>query len=139
MTLQKYDTGATGTIWATQIAFGKDNEIALRICGTKGMLEWEHASAEVLKLTLEGHPTMIVSKGNGYAAIPLLSSSSRLPAGHHEGLYYAFANIYEEFISDVAGEEAGYYPTIREGYDLVHWLDCCWDSYQKHAWVSVSE
>lgn len=137
VTLQKYTNGATGTIWATQIAFGKDNEIAVRICGTKGMLEWENASAETFKLTLDGYPMMTVSKGNGYAQMDQLSSASRLPAGHHEGLYYAFANIYEEFIKDVAGEKAGYYPSIQEGYDLVHWLDCCWDSYQKHDWVTV--
>lgn len=137
VTLQKYENGATGTIWATQVAYGKDNEIAIRICGTKGMLEWENASAEKFTLTLDGYPPMIVSKGNGYAAMPELSSAGRLPAGHHEGLYYAFANIYENFIDDVAGKEAGYYPTIREGYEIVHWLDCCWESHQEHRWVKV--
>lgn len=137
VTLQKYENGATGTIWSTQIAYGKDNEIAIRICGTKGMLEWENASAETFRLTLDGYPAMIVSKGNGYTALPHLSSGSRLPAGHHEGLYYAFANIYDNFLDDVEGKKAGYYPSIKEGYDIGHWLDCCWESHQKHNWTAV--
>ncbi len=104
--LEKYDNGATGTIFATQIAFGNDNEIAIRIYGTKGAIEWKNAEAEKFILTKEGYPQMIISKGNGYSELPQLSSASRLPAGHHEGLYYAFANIYEEYLKDISGEEA---------------------------------
>lgn len=135
--LQKYENGATGTIFATQIAYGNDNEIAIRIYGTKGAIEWKNAAAEIFHMTLEGYPTMIVSKGNGYPKLSEASSAGRLPAGHHEGLYYAFANIYEEFLKDLAGEPAGYYPTIDEGLRIMHWLDSCWESNQKHAWVKA--
>lgn len=135
--LQKYDNGATGTIFATQIAYGNDNEIAIRIYGTKGAIEWKNASAEVFNMTLDGYPTMIVSKGNGYKNLPFASSAGRLPAGHHEGLYYAFANIYEEFLKDLAGEEAGYYPSIDQGLEIMHWLDSCWESSQTHSWVTA--
>jgi hypothetical protein len=65
------------------------------------------------------------------------SSSGRLPAGHHEGLYYAFANIYEEFLKDLEGEKAGYYPNIQDGVRIMHWLDSCWDSNKKHSWVKL--
>lgn len=135
--LQKYNNGATGTIFATQIAYGNDNEIALRIFGTKGAIEWKNAEAETFHMTLEGCPTMIISKGNGYSKFPSYSSTSRLPAGHHEGLYYAFANIYDEFLADVAGEKCGYYPTIDDGLNIMHWLDSCWKSNMKLSWVEV--
>lgn len=135
--LQKYNNGATGTIFATQIAYGNDNEIALRIFGTKGAIEWKNAEAETFHMTLEGCPTMIISKGNGYSKFPSYSSTSRLPAGHHEGLYYAFANIYDEFLADVAGEKCGYYPTIDDGINIMHWLDSCWKSNMKHSWIEV--
>jgi len=135
--LQKYDNGATGTIFATQIAYGNDNEIAIRIYGTKGSIEWENKSAETFKMTLEGYPTMIVSKGNGYSELPDLSSASRLPAGHHEGLYYAFANIYQAFIADLEGHPEGYYPTIDQGISIMTWLEGCWESNKEHKWVTV--
>ncbi len=133
--LEKYENGATGTIFATQIAYGNDNEIAIRIYGTKGAIEWENKSAETFKLTKEGYPTMIVSKGNGYSALPQLSSTGRLPAGHHEGLYYAFANIYENFLLDLEGKAHGYYPTIDDGLDIMQWLDSCWESNRAHGWA----
>ena len=135
--LQKYENGATGTIFATQIAYGNDNEIALRIYGTKGSIEWNHEFAEKFKLTRDGYPTMIISKGNGYSEMPELSSAGRLPAGHHEGLYYAFANIYEAFLSDLEGNPQGYYPGIDQGASIMAWLEGCWESHQDHKWVTI--
>jgi predicted dehydrogenase len=135
--LQKYNNGATGTIWATQIASGNDNEIAIRIYGTKGSIEWKNANAELFRMTLEGYPSMEISKGRGYSRLKGYNSSSRLPSGHHEGLYYAFANIYEEFLNDLNGDKAGYYPTILEGLDIMHWLDFCYKSSKEHRWVKL--
>ncbi|WP_416175630.1 Gfo/Idh/MocA family protein [Clostridium sp.] len=133
--LLKYNNGATGIIWASQIAHGNDNGIRIRIYGTKGSIEWRNEEAEVFNMTLEGYPTMLISKGRQYK-MPY-SSSGRLPAGHHEGLYYAFANIYEEFLKDLEGEKAGYYPNIQDGVRIMHWLDSCWDSNKKHSWVKL--
>jgi predicted dehydrogenase len=133
--LMKYKNGATGIYWASQIAHGNDNGIRIRIYGTQGSIEWRNEEAEVYSLTLEGSPTMRISKGRQYKAP--YSSSGRIPAGHHEGLYYSFANIYGPFIEAITGKDGGYYPSIQEGVKAMHWLEGCYESSQKKSWVKL--
>jgi predicted dehydrogenase len=133
--LMKYANGATGVIWASQVAHGNDNGIRVRVYGTKGSIEWRNEEAEVFNMTLEGNPTMRISKGRQYV-LPY-SSAGRIPAGHHEGLYYCFANIYAPFIAAIEGEDAGYYPNIDDGVRIMHWLEGCYESSLKKAWVKL--
>lgn len=135
--LLKYDNDATGMYWASQVAHGNDNGIRIRIYGTKGSIEWRNEDAERFQLTLESKPPMIISKGRNYEATLPFGSTGRLPAGHHEGLYYSFANIYGPFIDDIKGEGGAYYPNIDDGVRIMHWLDKCYDSNQKQAWVEL--
>lgn len=133
--LMKYTNGATGIYWTSQVAHGNDNGIRIRIYGKKGSIEWRNEEAEVFNMTLEGNPTMRVSKGRQYV-LPY-SSAGRIPAGHHEGLYYCFANIYGPFINDLEGKKAGYYPSIAEGVKCMHWLEGCYASNQTKKWVKL--
>lgn len=135
--LMKYTNGATGMYWATQIAHGNDNGIHLRIYGTKGSIEWRNEDAERFQLTLDGQPSMIISKGRNYLPEFPYSSAGRLPAGHHEGLYYCFANIYGPFIDDIEGNGGAYYPSIEDGVRAMHWLEGCYTSNQEKAWVKL--
>lgn len=135
--LMKYDNGATGIYWATQIAHGNDNGIRVRIYGTKGSIEWRNEDAERFNLTILGEPTMLISKGRAYKEQFPYGSAGRLPAGHHEGLYYCFANIYEPFIDDLMGKPCGFYPSIDDGVRIMHWLEGCYESAQEKAWVKL--
>ena len=131
----KYANGGSGIYWASQVAHGNDNGIRLRIYGSKGSIEWKNEEAEIFKLTLEGNPPMTISKGRRYV-IPY-SSSGRVPAGHHEGLYYCFANIYGPFIAAIEGKAGGYYPDVADGVRAMNWLEACWESNKQRAWVKL--
>jgi predicted dehydrogenase len=133
--LMKYDNGATGIIWSSQVAHGNDNGIHIRIYGTKGSIEWRNEEAEVFNMTLDGYPTMKISKGRTYK-LPY-SNSGRLPAGHHEGLYYAFANIYGPFIDSIEGKGESYYPNIDDGLRIMKWLEVCYTSNLEHCWKKL--
>jgi predicted dehydrogenase len=135
--LMKFVNGATGMYWATQIAHGNDNGIRLRIYGTKGSIEWRNEDAERFQLTLAGKPPMIISKGRSYLPEFPYDSSGRLPAGHHEGLYYTFANIYGPFIDDINGSGNSYYPNIVDGVRAMHWLEACYASNEAKTWIDL--
>ena len=137
--LQTYENGATGTVWTSKMAWGNDNGIHLRIYGTKGAVEWRNEEPEIFYLTLNGYPTMRIAKGRTYDKELPYSSKGRLPMGHLEGLYYYFANIYEEFLLDLMGEAHGYYPGIEEGTGIMHWLDACYESHVAHTWVPMQK
>ena len=133
--LMKYKNGATGMYWASQIAHGNDNGSRFRIYGSKGSIEWSNDEPEVFKMTIQGEPTMIISKGRKYTSP--YSSKSRLPAGHQEGWYYVFANLYDPFLAALENKSGGYYPTIDEGVRVAHWMEACYESNQKKAWVKL--
>ena len=57
---------------------------------------------------------MQIVKGKHYDN-PMFSRKSRLPSGHAEGWYYAFADIYAGFLAALDGDTAAYYPSIDDG------------------------
>ena len=137
----QFDNGASGVYWTSQIAHGNDNGIRIRIYGEKGSIEWKNEDAEVFNLTLDGYPTMRISKGRAYSPLEY-SNAGRLPAGHHEGLYYAFANIYQDFINAIDNLNAGKdyevnYPSIIEGCKGMHYLTSCIKSNKQKEWVKL--
>ena len=54
-----------------------------------------------------------------------------------KGLYYCFANIYGPFIAAIEGTDGGYYPDAADGVRAMNWLEACWESNKKRAWVKL--
>ena len=137
--LVEYQGGARGIYWTTQVGFGNDNGMRLRIYGEKGSIEWANERPEVFSLTLAGNPTMQIVKGKTYQN-PLYQWKSRLPSGHAEGWYCAFADIYEGFIAALNGDRTAYYPSIDDGVHGMQFLESCLQSNAKSGeWMSVPE
>ena len=103
-----FDSGATGTLQATQIAIGEENNLKIRIYGEKGSLEWAHIDPNSLYVKWPGKPMEIVRTGNGYAYLSDFTKwNTRTPGGHPEGFIEAFANIYRNFAYTVEAIAAG--------------------------------
>ncbi len=141
--LLEYENGATGTLWASQVAIGNDNALRTRIFGTLGTIEFIQEDSNYLKVTKKGGSTMTYSRGTG-AVGEAAGAFSRLPSGHPEGLFSAFANIYSAFadaIYDKADgiekdEESYGYPTVEMGLDGVKFVNRCVESSQAGSvWV----
>lgn len=139
----KYANGASGVYWCSQVAVGHDNGLKVRIFGTKGSIEWEQESPNYLKVAYLGQPVQTLSRGCGYL-YPQASSISRIPAGHPEGYYEAFANIYLTFANALQKVKAGAeltsgdmdFPTVEAGLDGVKFINRCVESSTKGAvWV----
>ena len=143
--LIKYAGGARGIYWCTQVAIGYNNNLKIRILGEKGSLEWEQEKPDYLKIGVYGKPVQILSRGRD-AMLPLAFRVSRLPGGHPEGFFEAFANIYSNFSDSLVAKKAGKtrqelndndFPTFEEGLKGVRFIHQCVASSQKGAvWVS---
>ncbi len=143
--LIKYDNGATGNYWCSQVAVGYDNGLKVRIFGTEGAIEFVQEESNYLKVTKKGNPPQRLSRGNGYIT-PEAAAYSRVPSGHPEGYHEAFANIYRSFTTAIRDkidgkftQEADYgYPLIDEGIDGVRFVDKCVESSDKGTvWVDM--
>jgi predicted dehydrogenase len=143
--LLKYNNGASGCYWCSQIAIGYDNALKVRIFGTKGTVEFDQENSNYLKVVKKGQPPQIYSRGCGYISSEA-AAFSRIPSGHPEGYYEAYANIYSAFadalLKKLSGakvdESKAGYPTIDMGIDGVRFITKTVESVSKGSiWVDM--
>lgn len=135
-----FDSGAKGVYWISQIAVGHDNDLRIRIYGTQGSIEWSQENPNYLKVAHLGKPTETLSRGRDQL-YPRAAGLSRIPGGHPEGYYEAFANIYATFENALLKQKAGQaltdddldFPTIAAGIDGVKFIGKCVESSQQGA------
>lgn len=142
--LIRFEGGAHGTFTVTQAAAGAENDIRLRLCGEKGMLEWSHRESGYLRLSLQGEAARVVGRGDPFLP-PEIVALGRSPRGHPEGLREAFANIYSEMAADrmalALGETPARapYPTIEDGARTMAFIEACVASQETGRWVDVAQ
>lgn len=120
--LLRFDNGARGILFASQIAVGEENALRIRIWGEKGGLEWAQQEPNTLIAKWLDRPAEIMRTSCGYLS-ERAQLNTRLPAGHPEAFIEAFANIYRNYImalkSVLDGEEPKPehldFPSIKEG------------------------
>ena len=118
--LVRYKGGARGILYASQISCGEENNLDIRVYGTKGSLEWHQENPNDLKFQPKNEPARILRRGNDYLS-DAAKKFTRLPAGHPEAFLEAFANIYQEAVATirdrVEGKPAGTYdfPNVNDG------------------------
>ena len=138
-----YEGGAKGLYWASQIAVGYDNALRIRVFGTKGTIQWSQENPNYLMVSNLGVPTEVLSRGRD-SFYPHAQSYSRVPSGHVEGYFEAFANLYKTFMTALLKKESGQelceddmdFPTAEEGAVGVRFIEKCVESSRKGAnWV----
>jgi predicted dehydrogenase len=102
----RYRGGARGSLWASQVAAGEENEISLRVYGTKGGLEWRQRAVNELVYTPLGGARQILTR-NGAGADSANRAASRVPSGHPEGYLEAFANLYTDAAEAILAQRDG--------------------------------
>lgn len=143
--LVEFDNGAHGVFSSSQVCVGHMNGLVVRIFGTEGAVEWRQEKPDELYVTTKGRPTQIYNRGMGYVSARS-AQLNRLPSGHPEGLFAAFANIYQSYISAVLkkvnGEAPGPgdldFPTIDDGIAGVKFIHACVESSRNDSvWTMV--
>jgi predicted dehydrogenase len=117
--LIRYRGGAKGVLHCSQISCGEENNLNIRVHGTKGSLAWQQEHPNDLKFTPKGGPARILRRGNGYVT-EVAKKFTRLPFGHPEAFIEAFANLYLEAVAAIRAREEGKrgkfdFPTVDDG------------------------
>jgi predicted dehydrogenase len=104
--LIRYHGGAKGVLHCSQISCGEENNLNIRVYGTKGSLAWQQEHPNELKFIAKNEPARILRRGNGYVS-DRAKKFTRLPFGHPEAFIEAFANIYLEAVAAIRAKLAG--------------------------------
>jgi predicted dehydrogenase len=138
----RYANGARGALWVSQVASGEENELRLRIYGTKGGVNWLQSNPNRMIWTPLGKSARIVTRGgpdSGEAAARV----SRVPPGHPEGYLEGFATIYSEVALAIKAARTGkkppkgvMFPTIDDGMKSLAFVEAAVKSGKANAkWV----
>ena len=139
----EYKGGAKGLYWCSQIAVGQDNGFRVRVYGTMASVEWAQEDPNYCEVGYVGKPSVRLSRGRD-ALYPSAQRMSRIPAGHPEGYFEAFANIYASFLAALRKVKAGQalapedldFPGVVDGLRGVRFIEACVASSKKGAtWV----
>jgi predicted dehydrogenase len=141
----RYQGGARGMLWCSQVAAGLENGLRLRVFGTKAGLSWEQENPNYLNVTPLGAPPYRLSRG-GNGTGDAAARMTRIPSGHPEGYLEGFANIYAEVARAIIARRDGLaldpavtFPSLDDGLEGVAFVDACVRSSAKNAaWVKLA-
>ncbi|UWQ91042.1 Gfo/Idh/MocA family oxidoreductase [Rhodobacteraceae bacterium M382] len=141
----RFEGGARGMLWSSQVAPGNENALKLRIYGEKGGLEWAQEDPNYLWFTPHGEPKRLLTR-NGAGATEASQAVSRIPGGHPEGYLEGFATIYNEAADAIRATQngtdrakaMGILPGISAGIDGMRFITACVTSSAGNAaWTTL--
>ena len=114
--LVRFKGGAKGIIYASQVSNGDENDLNIRVYGTKKSIEWHQEDPNDLLVKDARAPRQVWRRGNDYVT-GAAAENTRIPFGHPEGFIEAFANVYNAAAVAILDEVSGKYPR-KSGYDF---------------------
>jgi len=138
--LVRYEGGARGIIYASQISNGEENALTIRAYGTKASIEWHQEDPNDLIVKYADEPRKVYRRGNDYLG-EAAKANSRTPFAHPEGFIEAFANIYLAAAKAIADQIDGEYtspenydfPTVDDGVNGMAFIKACVESSKDNA------
>jgi predicted dehydrogenase len=141
----KYQNGGLGTVTASQISHGRENDVTIEIDGTKGSLVWRQEDPNAMIVRANGQPHKIYTRDpNAPYMGEAGRAACRLPSGHPEGFFEAFANVYvgafDAIVALAAGEKIErkdtVYPNVHDGVEGMLFIQqSVASSQQNGAWL----
>lgn len=143
----RFENGGLGTVTASQISHGRENDLFIEIDGTQGALSWRQEEPNQMLVRRNGEPWHIYTRNpNAPYMTELAAASCRIPAGHPEAFFEAFANVYrysyDSMIRRAAGESfetrETVYPNVYDGVEGMYFIQQCVASSQENgAWLPL--
>lgn len=142
----RYTNGALGSVTASQISHGRENDLFIEIDGTKGSIEWRQEEPNKMIVRMNGKPHQIYTRAGGPYLGKAAGDATRIPSGHPEGYLEGFANVYASVFDDIAKRAAGQkfdgansvYPNVADGVDGMNFItQCVASSKENGAWKTL--
>lgn len=145
--LLRFNNGARGVLYASQISAGEENNLRIRVYGESGSLEWAQMEPNSLIVRWLDQPMQVYRTGVG-KLYPETIAHTRVPSGHPEGYIEAFANIYRNVAyciqARLSGEQVDPlyedYPGIDDGMRGMKFIEAVLKSnLTEEKWTSLTD
>ncbi|MBU9522180.1 Gfo/Idh/MocA family oxidoreductase [Burkholderia multivorans] len=130
--IMEYDTGAIGYVWSSAVNAGSMHGQKVRVIGSKASVEWWDEHPNQLRYEVQGQPAQVLDRGMPYLH-PHALREDRIGAGHPEGLFDAWSNLYARFALAMDAADRGdadaleriRFPDVHAGVEGVRWVENC--------------
>lgn len=145
--LLRFNNGARGVLYASQISAGEENNLRIRVYGESGSVEWAQMEPNSLIVRWLDQPMQVYRTGVG-KHYPETIAHTRVPSGHPEGYIEAFANIYRNVAyciqARLSGEQVDPlyedYPGIDNGVRGMKFIEAVLKSnLTEEKWTSLTD
>ncbi|HVR73961.1 MAG TPA: Gfo/Idh/MocA family oxidoreductase [Planctomycetota bacterium] len=143
----RFENGALGTVTASQISHGRENDLSIEVDGTKGAMAWRQEEPNVMTFRQNGKPHALYTRDpNAPHMNEMGKAACRLPSGHPEAFLEAFANVYRSAYDAMILRSEGkpfdmkdtVYPNVHDGTEGMFFIEqCVASSKEGGAWVSA--
>ncbi|MGD9720758.1 MAG: Gfo/Idh/MocA family protein [Pirellulales bacterium] len=143
----RFENGAVGSVTASQISHGRENDLFIEIDGTKGALAWRQEDPNQMLVRRNGQPHAIYTRDpNAPYMNEAGKAACRLPSGHPEAFFEAFANVYRAAFDNMALRAGGQkfettdtvYPNVNDGVEGMFFIQqCVASSADNGAWLPL--
>lgn len=143
----RFQNGGLGTVTASQISHGRENDLFIEIDGTKGSLSWRQENPNEMWVRQNGRPHQLYTRDpNAPFLAGAGAAACRLPSGHPEAFFEAFANVYRSGYDDMCRRAAGEtidrvnttYPNVNDGVEGMYFIQqAVASSQQNGAWLPL--
>jgi predicted dehydrogenase len=148
--LLRFNNGARGVLHASQVSIGEENNLAIWIYGEDKGLEWHQEHPNYLYVKTPDGPVQVWRRGNEYvgAKSPAAGRATRLPSGHPEAFFEAFANNYRNFADTIRAKLtrtkpdplAKDFPDVKDGLRGMLFIETVLASAKsKQKWVAFKK
>ncbi len=141
----RFENGALGTVTASQISHGRENDLFIEVDGTKGALSWRQEEPNKMLVRHNGQPHALYTRDPN---APFMNESGqaacRLPSGHPEAFFEAFANVYRSAYDSIVQRSIGeafetkntVYPNVYDGAEGMYFIQqCVASSHENGVWL----
>ncbi len=143
--LLRYENGARGMLWSSQVAPGNENALRVRVYGEQAGLEWSQEQPNVLKFAPFGEPPRTITRG-GQGSDEIAAHATRIPSGHPEGYLEGFANLYRDLAEQITARFQDrkpdpltlWCPTVEDGARGVKFIETAVESSRRGGvWLGL--
>ena len=144
--LLRFDGGAKGMLWSSQVAPGCENGLRIRIYGEKAGIEWAQENPNELWFGELNKPRQRITR-RGDIGSEIAARGMRTPGGHPEGYLEGFANVYKDIADILIARQQGeshflqnWVPNIDTGVEGMRFIQAVLTSSQRDGvWTTLSD
>ena len=137
--LFRFNNGARGTLYVSQVTAGRKNCLRYEISGSKCAVGWNSERPEALWVGHRERPNEAMVRDPSLLS-DLARGYSNYPGGHAEGFPDAFKQCFRSFYNYITAGDFGakpLYPTFADGHHSVVLCEAILRSHREQKWVKV--